>query len=393
MGWIKQQWPNIALLSMSIVIALFFVEIVLRHTLFAGLLQSRGEPEGYYRAANAGYDIVPDLSTTTHHFADGNYDVWSNNIGCFDTPYHKQIPYAIIVGDSFAWGYTPFEDKWGTLLQKYLSKNILKCGVSGYGTAQEYLKTEKILSQVAKPHLLIVAYFANDVGDDSSFLVTDYSRLSTSTTAEQTKILERNSELLKKYCVASIPSHPLFQQIKCFLRRQSVLYLLIQNAVKDAAPPGLLTKLGIAAKESPQPIPGASEIRAHLHNILKFKNLTDKEGIQLLFVMIPTKEAVASSATTTLQYTPIQNSLEANTITPYLERHGIDYIDPLPDLRIVARSTSTPLFWRFDGHFNPTGNHLLALLVARHIMQQNRDSWPDLQLVEDSLAQEFSLEI
>src|SRR5215813_10996749 len=51
-------------------------------------------------------------------------------------------------------------------LQQYLNERVVKCGVSGYGTMQEYIKAQHVLAQLPRPKLLIVSYFGNDAIDD-----------------------------------------------------------------------------------------------------------------------------------------------------------------------------------------------------------------------------------
>ena len=44
---------------------------------------------------------------------------------------------------------------------------VLKCGVTGYGTKQEFLKARRVIGTLASPpRLVIVAYFGNDLHDD-----------------------------------------------------------------------------------------------------------------------------------------------------------------------------------------------------------------------------------
>ena len=98
------------------------------------------------------------------------YDIWSNELGCFDEPYRGEKDVILLVGDSFTHSYAPFADKWGTRLEKLLHYRVLKCGVNGYGTRQELLKAQEIIARIHRsPRLIIVGYFWNDLLDDSAF--------------------------------------------------------------------------------------------------------------------------------------------------------------------------------------------------------------------------------
>ena len=59
--------------------------------------------------------------------------------------------YILLVGDSFTHSYAPFPDKWGTRIEKLLHYRVLKCGVTGYGTKQEWLKAAEIISKGPPP--------------------------------------------------------------------------------------------------------------------------------------------------------------------------------------------------------------------------------------------------
>src|SRR4029078_10187614 len=132
-----------------------------RFTSFRALLPYEGTPRYYYAPdRNSGYTITPNFATSTHRFADSSYPIWSNNLGCFDNAYQGETPYTLLVGDSFAWGFTPFSDKWGTIVERETGERVLKCGVGGYGTIQELANAKEILAEASSsPERIIVSYF------------------------------------------------------------------------------------------------------------------------------------------------------------------------------------------------------------------------------------------
>lgn len=70
-------------------------------------------------------------------------------------------------GDSFTFGYAPFESNWGTVLEDRLKVRVLKCGVIGHGARQEFIKASRVIARVGtSPKLIVVGYFINDVTDD-----------------------------------------------------------------------------------------------------------------------------------------------------------------------------------------------------------------------------------
>lgn len=168
---LRKLLANTALVFGSLVVALILVEVVLRFTPYATLPARYSYPTGYFVADDAlGYDIGRSVTPRVHPFAEHPYPVFSNRLGCFD--HERAVPddYVLVVGDSFAWGYTPLEDKWTTLLEQRSGQFILKCGVTGYGTRQELLKAQRVVAEVGKnPRLVVLLYTENDLNDDLYF--------------------------------------------------------------------------------------------------------------------------------------------------------------------------------------------------------------------------------
>ena len=75
--------------------------------------------------------------------------------------------YILLLGDSMTWAYVPFEQAFGTLVERLIGVRVLKCGVPGYGPRHERHKLEQVVNQVGRPRVIIVQYFVgNDLTDD-----------------------------------------------------------------------------------------------------------------------------------------------------------------------------------------------------------------------------------
>ena len=158
---------RIFLVFAGLAAALLVSETILRFTHFQTFILHEATPAGYFSEdTNLGRDITPNIPPTLSPFYDHPYMVWSNELGCFDRPYLGETPYIYLTGDSQTWGYAPYEYKWGTKLEGLLHTRIVKCGVPGYGTMQEFLKTSRDMERLAAPELIIVGYFDNDILDD-----------------------------------------------------------------------------------------------------------------------------------------------------------------------------------------------------------------------------------
>ena len=124
-------------------------------------------PRYYFvRHPQRGFDI--GTNRRTDHWVDGvTYPIWSNAIGCFDKEHTRYDPYVYFAGDSMTWGYTPFEQKFGTLIENMTGVRILKCGVTHTGQRHQYQKFIEIVEQIGRlPRALFVFYYWNDIAND-----------------------------------------------------------------------------------------------------------------------------------------------------------------------------------------------------------------------------------
>lgn len=361
---------NTAVFVASMVLMIMCVEAVLRFTSFAKFLPYDGVPQYYYTASrDTGYDISNNAATSTHRFSDASYPLWSNNVGCFDYPYNNEQPYIYLAGDSFTWGFTPFDDKWGTVLEAHIGQRVVKCGVPGSGTKQQYIKAQNILSTLPNPSRIIVGYFANDKGDDAAFpnslvyqgkLIKNLSGDPTLTYDQLEARLPQYAEWAQQYCMWNMPAHPTLQRVKCYLRMHSILYLLAQQTVKDIVPMAALRAIGIVNQDPPSVAVTDESEKTHFENVAAFKALAAAHRTKLLFILIPPQEDVYSSATSTTYA----------AVTAFLNEQGIEYFDPLTQFREAASATTTSFYWPTDPHLNPIGNHLLGYVVAEHMLAE-----------------------
>lgn len=367
MGWIKKTLVNILVVGVSIAVALVCADMLLRLTSYSKLLPYSGIPRYYYEPSRqSGYDISKNFATSTHRFADGSYEIWSNNLGCYDMPYGGEQPFIYLGGDSFTWGFTPYAEKWGTKLQESLGVRVVKCGVPGSGTKQQLQKAQKVLEQTGKPSLILLGYFSNDPHDDAAFpnslvyegqLIKNLSNEPGLSYDELEKRLPQYAQWAQEYCMWNMPAHPWLQRTKCYLRNHSILYLLAQSSIKTIIPKSALQAVGLVNQEPVTPQASDDTHDEHLAHLLAFKSLATKERAAFLVVLIPPKEDVYSTATST---TYVQEK-------EYMRQHGIAYVDPLEGFRDAAHATSASFYWPVDPHLNPAGNQVLGELVADYL--------------------------
>ena len=127
-------------------------------------------PHNYFVAnAERGFDIGRNVKA--EHWVEGErYPIWSNSLGCFDAEPDLTNGYIYLVGDSYTWGYAPFEDKFGVLLEESLGRTVLKCGVTHSGQQHQLLKLREIQAEIHRaPDVMLVYWYLNDIANDHYF--------------------------------------------------------------------------------------------------------------------------------------------------------------------------------------------------------------------------------
>ena len=80
---------NLSLTVISLVLCIIAAEGILRVSGFSDIRYTGREKlqflKGYYDANTvSGFDIAPDIKRRDFRFGDSSFEIWSNNLGCFD---------------------------------------------------------------------------------------------------------------------------------------------------------------------------------------------------------------------------------------------------------------------------------------------------------------------
>jgi len=303
---------NLVLAFASILVMLVLTEIVLRFTPYKNLLPAiQIEPLRNYLKLDPvkGYDIR-DNAPLSSAFVDGlKYSIWSNELGCFDMPYTGEKDFTLLVGDSFTFGFAPFNDKWGTKAENLLGQRILKCGVGGYGTRQELLKAADVISRTKRsPKLIIVGYFLNDLEDDYLFpnatIIDGYPVVTRDIKDMETgKIVEKEKAALEEDKALGVKEYPrnfFLKNLKWRAERQSIVYHLVKYSARSMLLKVPFVKDILVKTEAITPFTLAFSDKpwvdrawsVHFSNLRTFKALADRHGSRLLVVIIPYREQV-----------------------------------------------------------------------------------------------------
>jgi hypothetical protein len=353
-------------------------------------------PQSYYaRDDAAGFDIVERFPAAEFRLMDyahryGTFfKVWSNELGCFDTHQESGRGAVFLVGDSFTWGYVPFEATWGTLVEREVGGRVVKCGVGGYGTRQARLKVEKLVRRIGPPAVIVLGYFiGNDVIDDYLFpqlTVSDgylVSRVSLANEATGARRVLTEAEAQARASAAAHHQPRGFEHVKQFFARHSVSYNLLREDVHVRM---AMWRMGLAEPPPLSPVPLAfrpadrylwleGAWTTHLDNLRNLRRLALDLGAELVVVVIPSREQVYDflrPQDKTAQWEQPNSRLRA-----FLGAERIRSLDLLEELRARARQTrrreldlESDLYWRYDPHLNVAGNRVAGLLVSRYLLE------------------------
>lgn len=311
-------------LLLSVALCTVILDYALHFTRYASLIPRYSFVYDYYAPTADGWnEIRPNYPTTTVPFFDQPYEIWSNNIGCFDAPVDPKLaaPFVYLTGDSSAWGFAPYSDKWGTVFEQALGIRVLKCGAPGFGTHAELRKTTKDLALLPPPALIVIGYSQGNVVEDAI------------------------GDAGARPYVCQVPGMP----VRCWLNTNwlsdnSVLYHLLFARTWPLMRPRIA--------------PTPSMYEANFDNIDRFARLAEHEHARLLVVLMPPEQTAYSGASA---YTQVKS---------YLEQNGIAYMDPTSQLH-AQHQNGLSLYWEHDSHLNSTGNRLVGLLVARYVIEHD----------------------
>jgi hypothetical protein len=342
-------------------------------------------PKDYFKAhPTRGFDIR-EGALGTHRVREETYTVWSNRFGCFDQEW-QEIPrgYFYFAGDSFTWGYSPFEGTFPTLFQAKTAIPSLKCGVSHTGTLHQFEKFKDILAQVGHiPRRVIVGYYHNDIEND---YLHPHSTVIKGWLVDQVFLDEQNDIIrvdrgtLEQWVQerlsetgASKPSEHGFQWLRHYSLSTNVIY-------------GLLQQSKSVASNRLAPLPFSDELNERIYNGQKihriysltsgmtfgaepFKYLTSKyadnnrnalkkwqrhareNNYQLVLMLIPPAR----------HYISTDFFFELRT---YLTGLGINFIDLTGEFQRL-RVPRDQLYRVGDGHFLAAGNGIVSDILAR----------------------------
>ncbi len=322
----------------------------------------RGYPRyHHYAVKKRGFDIRPNSAKTlvtqkpSEH---KGYLVWGNNIGCFDNELKPNQKYDIyLAGDSYTWGYTSFERKFGTLLEGMRKVKIAKCGVTHTGQAHQFDKFKDIVNNIGYyPKIVIVSIYKNDVYNDYIYPSTtiikgyqvDYKKL---VNGKILKIPFNELENRFKSWSYSQTNNRKFLRDLLSLKHWSATYVIIDHGIRR------INELYLRNRLESKPLkksPFSKEAyniknpysRHHMQLIAKWLKDARINQYQLIFVTIPDKKSTSSTYAGFHQYLNIIDGTAWDFADFVFSKFSLD--------------EKSRLFWVNDPHFNERGNQIYA---------------------------------
>lgn len=371
---------NLCVLAASVGVCLLLCEGAAR------LILNPADYLGVEMVADKALGAVPSRTTSG-----GGLDSWG-----FRNRVVPETADIVVIGDSQTYGNAAkMDEAWPQVVGGMIGRNVYNMALGGYGPNQYYylLKTKALN---LKPRMIIVGLSMSDDFDNAYLMTygTEYWAYLRSLPGVTVDINTWDAD--------PVPSW--HRKIRNWLSRHSVIYQLIFHTglgnrvkgdiqIRNAAQfyPGLATSLIVPddhIEEAFQPKGNLRRLDQDSQSVREGMRLTfellkemddicQKNHIQFVVVVIPTKEMVFSkylehNSQIPLSYTVeklvVNERLALDRTFKYLADSNIPYVNPLPALQ---KSSGQGLFAKSaeDMHPNKNGYRVIAEAVSERLNQ------------------------
>jgi lysophospholipase L1-like esterase len=297
----------------------------------------------------------------------------------------------VLLGDSFIEAMqVPFEASVTPLLEERLRRGgtdaeVINLGVSGFGTAREYLALQEYGLRY-QPDLVVLFFVGNDVSDNSQRL-DGRPHLPYPVVAADGSLIRDAAGAPRFTPFADRVSR--VSGLTAVFKQHSKVYRLMRETV-DASPGlnGLLYRAGLMSTpplrvNAPDPSNfGFYEIyrpsdrpewaaawRSTEDLLLAVRDLTRRGGAELVVVLVPGSWEVDPQSWAEVQAripgmrgVPMDLERPSRRLNAFLAANGVPVVDLLPGFR-AENPARRPLYIRGDAHWNAAGHRLAADLL------------------------------
>lgn len=362
----KKILPNLLLLFLSVAISLFVIEMVTRQLGREHFIQNNV----YILTDYSIFSYKPNkvYTLTRPEFVN---TIKVNSKGLIDYEYNYSKPNdterIIVLGDSYIAGQEVALGKiMSKKLEKMLNKNsnndvkyeVINMGYGGFGPTAEAILFEKEGIKYSPDILIFNIYVGND-----------FTKIDFGTTAYI------KNEAFNDTYIKEIPTTTAKQRLNNFIFRNYFTYSYIKKLIDEfryGKEDKLSQELVIYQKEYPKKIKENIERLEIILNHLK--RYTDAENINLLVVLISTKQQVDKNklAEMVSEYTMNESDLDIKKAQKIFLQFGfennINMLDLLPSFE--KRNRNNTFYFEIDGHWNEKGHELAANLIYEKLINE-----------------------
>jgi lysophospholipase L1-like esterase len=392
MGWLK----NLALSSVSVLCGVLLIEFGLR-------LLGWSFPVFMHPDVDLGWSYRPGIVGWSSH--ENTAYLRMNRFGYRGPDWSLRPPAdtfrIAVIGDSFVESSNlPDEHALTAFIEKRLSVcpaftdrrvEVLNFGVSGYGTAQQYLLLQRKVVPFHPDLVLLVLYVGNDVSDNTRSLSVESQK-------ERPYFIELPSGALK--LDMSFRSTDSFRKAidgdwqKRLVNASHLLQALKQLYLKRSIIPTPIEARSFrrdAVESNALPAPGPAELYSSSLDdawlsawsiteklLLQMRDWSSRQGMEFRLVMLPAplqalpgedlrRMAIAAFGLDDLDY-------PSNRMVQFAAQNRIPYLDLLDRFRAYG-DRERDFLYGFppqvgDGHLNATGTKLGGELIADWLCRQ-----------------------
>ncbi|MGB1286800.1 MAG: GDSL-type esterase/lipase family protein [Aggregatilineales bacterium] len=348
------------------------------------------------------HSIVQSGNTDTIHLIDDDELIWRVRPGTMETDANgwrnAQIPDVVDIvalGDSQTWGFNArIDESWPAVLAAQSGRSVYNMGLAGYGTLDYMTLFEEALAM--QPETVIVGlYSGNDFYNAVNRVYTkaafetwrqsdttqrhdDLAALDARIKAEEDRLtaIENPSSgvalFLKKTEIGTQltsfydrirPVSPEFFQTE-WTDSHTYAFYHTDNQIYYLTPAYRLHALNTDERLIRE------GIDLSYRALLEMQQMAAENDVQLLVVLIPTKELVYMDSVSAPDWHIFHDLIAAETaiweeVRVWLQAQNIVYVDTLPALNASADRSIYPT--NTDGHPLPEGYRIIASVVAEKL--------------------------
>ena len=321
--------------------------------------EGRAYPQYHFiKHKTRGFDINFNFESVVSNkpIEAGTYKVWGNEIGCFDESIDriKKNPLKKIIylaGDSFTWGYAPFDKKFGYLIEKNLNYHVIKCGVTHTGQLHQFKKFKEIYDKGYKPDIVIVNITGNDVNNDFFF---PHSTVIDGWMIEDVKWCLRENELYWE----RIEHNKLYQQYMSYKHGEKFNFEKIKRLIKYYSASSVLTyvyTVKILKKNNIKNNKKECNFRKEIYEFEDFEYNSSKFSLanrKIIRKWIEDSKKNNYKIYFSIIGKSYQHYNQKKTFIGSLGGDIIDFNEWIKEKKLMYKE----LLWKYDGHFNIKGN-------------------------------------